>query len=102
MGLTGEALAAWVAASCERQGVPLRVADAGVVRRVAVLLGGARPDAGEARTGRAPPSELPDDLDSVGVERASTRRAGADDHSVHYGGDDGGLAGEVERFPLGA
>jgi hypothetical protein len=38
--LSPERLAAWVEASCRRQGVPARVTDAGVVRAVVALLGG--------------------------------------------------------------
>ncbi|GAB2767856.1 hypothetical protein GCM10027020_20870 [Nocardioides salsibiostraticola] len=39
--LTDEELAAWVTASCEAQGVPVRVTDPTVVRRVGTLLGAA-------------------------------------------------------------
>jgi hypothetical protein len=39
-GLSGEQLAAWVVASCERQGVPVKVTDSVVVSQVTVLLGG--------------------------------------------------------------
>lgn len=38
--LTPEELAAFVAESCDRQGVPVKVTDARVVADVAVLLGG--------------------------------------------------------------
>ena len=44
--LSGEELAAFVAASCERSSVPLKVTDALVVRSVTVLLTGS-PDTGE-------------------------------------------------------
>ena len=52
--LTRAELAAWVAASCERQGVPVKVTDAVVVTNVATLLtdGSARP---VAKRGRADP-----------------------------------------------
>ncbi len=40
MTLSGEELAAFVAASCERCGVPVKVTDAAVLRVVATLLGG--------------------------------------------------------------
>ena len=40
MGLTPEALAAWVTASCQAQGVPVKVTDPGTVDRVRVLLSG--------------------------------------------------------------
>lgn len=103
MGLSGDALAAWVAASCERQGVPVRVTDAGIVSRLVVLLDGGPPAQRAKRAADGPPpSELPDDLDPAGVKTASSGGAGSDNHSVHDGVDDGGLAGEVEGFPLGA
>lgn len=38
-GLSAEDLAAWVAKSCAAQGVPVKVTDPTVLRRVAVLLG---------------------------------------------------------------
>mgnify|MGYP001331189652 CR=1 FL=1 len=41
-GLSPEDLAAWVAASCEAQGVPEHVTDPLVVSRVSALLGQAR------------------------------------------------------------
>lgn len=40
VGLSREAFLAWVAASCEEQGVPLHVADPVVVERVRLLLTG--------------------------------------------------------------
>lgn len=39
-GLASEVVAAWVAASCSAQGVPVKIADAGAIRDVAVLLTG--------------------------------------------------------------
>jgi len=41
--LSADEVAAWVAASCAAQGLPVKVTDPGVVRRVAVLLGGVTP-----------------------------------------------------------
>lgn len=102
MGLSGEALAAWVEASCEAQGVPVKVTDAGAVDRVVVLLGGGVGGRAQPALPAPAASELPDDGNSVGVEFSGARGPRADDHSVNDGVHDGGLAGEVERFPLGA
>jgi len=41
MGLTSEALAAWVAASCAAQGVPVHLTDPLVIQKVVALMGGA-------------------------------------------------------------
>lgn len=67
--LSEEQIEAWVAASCERQGLAVKVNDALVVARVAALLtdGSARPVAERGRAG--PLSQSPDGLDPVGVER---------------------------------
>jgi hypothetical protein len=63
MGLSNlppETLAAWVEASCAAQGVPAKVTDPTVVRRVGALLGAA-PDSGSQggrgrkRSGTRPP-----------------------------------------------
>lgn len=103
MGLSGEALAAFVTRSCEAQGVPVRLADAGVVGRVVVLLGGDPPArAAKPSADGSPPSELPRDLDSVGVELSGARGPGPDHDVINDGGDDGGLAGEVEVGPSAA
>lgn len=48
MTLTPDSLAAWVAASCAEQNVPLKVTDATVLAQVRVLL------ASPHRTGRHP------------------------------------------------
>lgn len=103
MGLRPGELAAFVTRSCERQGVAVFVTDARVVGDVVALLGGGR-GGGEAKPAPAlpAPSELPDDLDSVGVELSGPRRSGSDDGVVHDGSDDGGLAGEVEFGPPAA
>lgn len=87
-------LAAFVAASCERQGVPVKVSDSVVVGRVAALLGAGRGGGGAKPAPAAPArSELPHDLDSVRVERSGTGSAGADDDLIDDRPDDGGLAG---------
>lgn len=99
-------LAAWVAASCESQGVPVKVTDPEVVRQVWVLLG-----AGESgprlvrQHGRGPARrvlEAPERPYPVGVEGAGGGTPGADDGVVQDGGDDGVLTGEAEVGPLSA
>ena len=101
MDSPGFDLEAFVARSCERQGVPVKVTHARVVADVAALLGAGV--AGRKRSGTAAPaaSELPDELDSVRVERSASRRSGVDDGAVEDGSDNGGLLGEVEGVPLG-
>jgi len=81
----------WVAASCAAQGVPVKVTDARVVAKVAVLLGAA-PPAG---------SESPDGLDPAGVEGAAPGTAG-DDGVIEHGRHDGVSAVETETIPLGS
>lgn len=93
-------LAAWVAASCARHGVPVRVTDAVVVARVAVLLGDAAPP-------RAPLAvvaglETPDRVGPVRVELAGASEAGGDHDVIDDGGDDRVLPGQAELGPLTA
>lgn len=83
-------VAAWVASSCRAQGVPVKVTDARVVARVAVLLGAA--PAG---------SEPPDGLDPAGVEGAAPGPAG-DDGMIEHRGDDRMPSVEAEGVPLGS
>lgn len=102
--LTPEALAAWVAASCERQGLPVKVTDTRVVGQVASLLseGRARPGRQAQRRQAAPPpdSQPPDRADSCRVERVA---AGRFDHGVvEHSGHDGVLPAEVQIRPLSA
>lgn len=56
MGIDREALRAWLEASCAVQGVPVLVADAGVVAQLGVLLRGrdaaGQPPAGGDRSAR--------------------------------------------------
>lgn len=102
--LSGAELAAWVAASCEAQGLPVKVTDSAVLRGVSVLLGGSALGGRPARSGGRRPvrgaSEAPDGLNPVGVERLGSDDAWADDSVVEDGGDDGVLSGEVEPGPL--
>ena len=103
MGLSREDLAEFVRRSCERQGVPEFVTDAGVIAGVVVLLVGGTAG-GEAKPAPARPaaSEPPDGGDSVWVEASGVGGAGSDDGVVEHGGHDGGLSGEVEFGPSAA
>lgn len=75
-GLSGDELAAWVVASCERQGVPVKVTDAVVVSRVVVLLGGRGERAGSVAERGANPPGRPDQSRQTGSTRpGSTLRA---------------------------
>lgn len=92
-------LAAWVAASCARHGVPVKVTDAGVISDVVVLVGsgGGRPQA--ERGARPAPSEPPDDVDSVRVELSGPTLAGGDVGVVDDRRDDGGSDSQTEVVP---
>lgn len=95
-------LAAWVAASCQRHGVPLKVTDAGVVSRVAVLLSGKTAHPAASAGGRRSGSEPPDEIHPGGINSTGSGGAGPDDGVVEQRLDDGVLAGEVEVGPLSA
>lgn len=103
MGLSREELATFVRRSCERQGVPEFVTDAGVIAGVVVLLGGGTAG-GAAKPAPARPaaSEPPDGGDSVRVEASGVGRAGSDHGVIEHSGDDGGLSGEVQFGPSAA
>lgn len=101
--LTEEQIRVWTATSCAEQGLPVAITDPVVVDRVAVLLTGrarrngrARPPAGDDR------SQAPHGLDPVDVEAATVCGCGVDGGVVEDGGDDRGLAGEVEVLPRSA
>ena len=100
MGLSPQEVAAFVEASCRRQGVPVKVTDAAVVGRVSALLRGGPPGSGRSpeRTDR-PRSESPDGIDPGRVESSGSGGAGSDHDVVEDRFDDGGLAGEVELGP---
>lgn len=99
--LIGEALAAFVAASCARSGVALKVTDALVVQRVTVLLTGTAGAAGGSR-GAAVRSDSPHKVSSGRLEAPRSDTAGSDDRVVEDGFDDRGLAGQIEVRPLSA
>lgn len=103
-GLPAERIAELVAASCAAQGVPVKVSDPTVVRRVGVLLGGpvagsrAHPRSGSTRPGSGR-SVAPHDRDTGGVEPGGSRGAGPDAHVVEQGSDDGVLSVQVQACP---
>lgn len=103
--LSGADLARWVMASCARQGVPVKVTDALVVSRVAVLLSGRtqrRTAGAEGAADRRPPaaSQSPHRLDPAGIETPSTRNTGPDDGVIDDGADDGVTAVQLQFGPL--
>lgn len=53
-GQTDPAVVAWVVASCERQGVPVKVTDTAVLARVGILLG--RAERAAPRPAHRPPA----------------------------------------------
>jgi hypothetical protein len=93
-------LAAFVAASCERSGVPVKVSDALVRQRVALLLSG-RAVRGDAPASRGP-SDPPDQVDPVRIEDRTSFVSTGDHSVVQDRFDDGVLPGEVEVRPLSA
>lgn len=69
----------WLIASCDLQGVPVVVSDAGIVGRVGVLLGG-RGAAGASRSGdrSARRSAAPAGNDSARIDRPGAGGSGLD------------------------
>lgn len=66
--LTDFDLAAFVAASCERSGVPLKVSDSVVRDRVALLLSGRAVRSDAQRHPDAGPSDSPHEIDTIRIE----------------------------------
>jgi hypothetical protein len=104
--LSDEQLAAWVAASCHAQGVPVKVSEARVVEQVRVLLTGQAGRTAPARTrGRSAPagrSQPPDRPDPFRVEGLGAAGSWSDDSVVEHGADDGRLPGQVQSGPRSA
>ena len=97
--LTGDDLAAFVAASCDRSGVPVKVTDRGAIGQVAVLLGrGGSP----ALRGTARPSDSPGQIDPAGIESVAALLDGGDGGAIEDGFDDGVLPGQVQPGPFAA
>lgn len=105
--LSDEQLAAWVIASCQAQGVPVKVTEARVVEHVRALLTGQAGRTAPARQrGRSAPagqSQPPDrGMHAVGVEGLRTTDARPDNDVVHKGSDDRGLPRQVQSGPRSA
>lgn len=104
--LSSEELAAWVAASCETQGLPVKVTDPEAVRQVWVLLGasesGPRLVRQHVRGSTRQGSEAPERTYPLRVQGARAGAAGFDDGVIENGPDNGVLPGEVEPGPLSA
>jgi hypothetical protein len=105
--LTPDEVAAWVAASCAAQGVPVKVTDPTVVRRVGTLLGVVTPERrGRKRSGPRPSgaaaSVAPHEGHAGGVQHLSAGLPGTDHHMVDDGFDDGLLPGQAEGLPISA
>lgn len=98
-----DALAVWVAASCARHGVAVKVTDAAVIARTVTLLsaGAIRPTVKPSRADR-PVLQPPHRVGAVRVELTGTGDARPDDDVVEHRGHDGCLAGEVQAGPLSA
>lgn len=101
--LTKIELAAFVAASCVRSGVPLRVTDPIAIRQFAVLLAGrdAEPHAQRADGERAG-SDSPNEIDTRRVQCAAATLDGSDDCVIEQRAHDGVLSGQIELNPLRA
>ena len=104
--LTAEAVAAWVTASCQAQGVPVKVSEARTVEQVRVLLTGQAGRTAPARQrGRSAPagrSQPPERRDPGGVEGSGATRSRSDHGVVQHGPDDRGLPGQVQAGPRSA
>ena len=102
--LPADELASWVRSSCESQGLPVKVSDPTVMRRVGALLGAAgagpraQPRSGSTRTGPQR-SMAPHDADPGRVQLPGTGLAGTDHSVVDDRGHDGVLPPEVEGVP---
>ncbi len=107
VGLSPEALAAWVTASCQAQGVPVKVTDPGTVDQVRVLLGGTPTEipaqARSARRGSVGERlQTPARIDSGRVDGAGSTCPGLDDSVIEDRTDNRSLPGEVQVRPLTA
>lgn len=100
--MNGFDLAAFVEASCQRSGVPVKLSDPVVRDRVALLLSGraVRGDASAAHGRR--PSDAPNEIDPVRVEDRAALVGPGDHRVIQDGFDDRVLPGEVEVGPLTA
>jgi hypothetical protein len=102
---TREEFTAWLAASCERQCVPLTVTDPIVIARVATLLGHHphRRPRQRAQGGRADGrAEAPDRLDANGIHDAGAGAADRDERVFPDRAHDGVSAVRAHVGPLAA
>ena len=81
MGVSAEDVAAWLAASCAEQGVPVLVTDPRVLADVAALLSAA-PGSPGRRARSVKPLDPPDRSDSARVEGSAALLPGVDDGVV--------------------
>lgn len=86
-GLNEFDFVAFVEASCERSGVPVKVADSAVRSRVALLLSGRAVRGDAERLSDARPSDLPAEIDPVRIERRAPLVDRSDDSVVQHGLD---------------
>ena len=101
-GLSDGEFVAWLAASCERSAVTLKVTDRLVVRSVVVLLTGTAGSAGREPPALPDGSDAPDEINPAGIETAGGGLAGSDVGVVEDRFDDRGLTAEGEVGPLSA
>jgi hypothetical protein len=100
---THDEFTAWLAASCERQGVPLIITDPVVIARVATVLGCIGPVAHRARRRRDTENlDTPNWLDAVDVQAAGTRRARGNDGMIEHRPHDGVSPIQGQLGPLAA
>jgi hypothetical protein len=105
--LSADEVAALVEASCAAQGVPAKVTDPGVVRRVGALLGApadasrAQPRSGSTR-GAGGGSVAPHDVGPGRVQSLGSGDPGSDHDVVDQGFDDRVLPRQVEAAPRSA
>ena len=104
-GLNREQLAAWVASTCERSGVPVFVTDPSALVQVGRLMRrrpGPPARRASAEEGPGRPSQPPVDLDAGRVDAAGSHRSLADGDVVDQGSDYGGLSAQAQLGPLSA
>ena len=104
-GVPADRVRAWVEDSCRAQGLPVAVTDAVTLATVVALLADAAPTKRSGRRAAAPAlsSDAPNRFKPVDVQDATSGLVGGVDKDVFEDGtDDRALAGDVERFPLGA
>jgi hypothetical protein len=105
--LPASVVAAWVQASCAAQGVPIKVTDPTILRRVGVLLGAVSEGPRvRKRSGTRGPSGsgsvTPLGSDAGGVHGLSSLAAGTDHDVIDQGFHDGVLPRQVQGVPRSA